>query len=587
MDMATVVQVQRVAAQGTFYGTSTEYGTPLQSVENGRKPKTGIRRRASTATSTRQAPTIPPKPGSIQSLRNGMKTPAVEAKQPAKLDKALPAIPRESTITIPLAISKSVAGFSPYLQHKHSSSLDSRPDESSVATSNVGTCCSQTKPPPSQQLHSPPNPTETFELLKPTVFESRNSPRAAQSPSTVSEISPLQISNLADSPPHLSWTPFDDFVVTPTSAAPSSPSRVPTSIKPLETSISSRNLSTPPSKNTPDPSQTPTIDDYDSGHDFPSPLLSATITQPMSPLSCPPPYFESEPTTALEQYSSFPNVGSKPSKLPLATDISPASPTPQKVAIRKKENRQTPTDILVDWRSSTSSDLDHHFPDDSLSATIDPAKEYHDLLAGLPPYSFTRPQSFVSFKSSRPTIMIPSTPRLSPPQQINLEKPLPIPDGADFAVDDMHLKPKIYHSHSDSNASATATILPSYTDPTPPVSPADEETARSLQLGKFPYEQPIDSSQSSNTILPAPPLRNPHYDCYTSHRHMVPSRNVLHAVACMTCGKEDAESRWKCSWCCLRACKECMPKLDAAGRGKVSRYGEGVLQRMLDSLAKT
>ena len=585
--MATVVQVHRPTAQNTYHDASTRHARTFQSNENGRRPKTGMRQPASTAMLTHHVPNIPPQTGAAQGLRGGLKTRTVRAKQPVKLDKELPAIPRDSTVTIPLAISKSVANFSPYLHHKHTSSLDSRPDESFVAIPSTG-AVSPTKNLSSQQLlqHAPQS-AESFELLKPTVFGSRDSPGPAQSPSTEPDASPIQASGLDDSLPYLSWTPLDDFIITPTSAAPPSPSRIDTAIKHLENVSSPRNFSIPPSINTPDLSRTPRTDDYEPTEGFPSPLALATSTQPLSPSSCPPPYFESEHTMVLKQYSFLPDLGSKSSQLQITGDIPSALLIPQKLSIQKKENRLTPKDIIADWRSSTSSDPDRHFYDDLPKATIDPAQDYRDVLAGLPPYTFNRPQSFISFKSSRPMIVIPKTSTISTTTPINLEKPLPIPTAADSPTDQIHLNSTIYHSHSDSNGSATATILPSYTDPTPPISPIDQETVRPSQFGKFPFEQPSDSFKSSKAILPAPPLKSSHFSCYTSHRNMVPSRNVLHPVACMTCGREDAESRWKCSWCCLRACKECMPKLDVAGRGMVSRNRECVLQSMLDSLAKT
>ncbi|MCJ1322616.1 hypothetical protein MMC15_007965 [Xylographa vitiligo] len=61
---------------------------------------------------------------------------------------------------------------------------------------------------------------------------------------------------------------------------------------------------------------------------------------------------------------------------------------------------------------------------------------------------------------------------------------------------------------------------------------------------------------------PAPPLTAIHYCCYQSHRHMNNSKNDIAQVPCMACKVDDKETRWKCSWCCLRICKRCMEVLE-------------------------
>lgn len=59
----------------------------------------------------------------------------------------------------------------------------------------------------------------------------------------------------------------------------------------------------------------------------------------------------------------------------------------------------------------------------------------------------------------------------------------------------------------------------------------------------------------------APPLTKVHRQCYHSHRPVKPSPNVKCPVPCMTCGVEGGKVRWKCQWCCLRICPECMERL--------------------------
>ncbi|CCD54077.1 hypothetical protein BofuT4_uP127770.1 [Botrytis cinerea T4] len=39
------------------------------------------------------------------------------------------------------------------------------------------------------------------------------------------------------------------------------------------------------------------------------------------------------------------------------------------------------------------------------------------------------------------------------------------------------------------------------------------------------------------------------------------SRNNLCPLQCQTCSKGDFEQQWKCTWCCLRVCSDCMAVL--------------------------
>ncbi|KAI4152065.1 MAG: hypothetical protein LQ340_003130 [Diploschistes diacapsis] len=56
--------------------------------------------------------------------------------------------------------------------------------------------------------------------------------------------------------------------------------------------------------------------------------------------------------------------------------------------------------------------------------------------------------------------------------------------------------------------------------------------------------------------LIAPELKPAHFSCYTQHRPLLLSSNVLAPVLCMTC-KHDSDQMWKCGWCCLRICSGC------------------------------
>jgi len=75
-----------------------------------------------------------------------------------------------------------------------------------------------------------------------------------------------------------------------------------------------------------------------------------------------------------------------------------------------------------------------------------------------------------------------------------------------------------------------------------------------------PPAAPLHTNLRTSTAVP--PLTLAHHHCYHSHRTMRLSRNVYASVPCMTCYQEDKEPRWKCSWCCLRICRQCLELLD-------------------------
>ncbi|DAA77621.1 TPA_exp: Uncharacterized protein A8136_6167 [Trichophyton benhamiae CBS 112371] len=55
-----------------------------------------------------------------------------------------------------------------------------------------------------------------------------------------------------------------------------------------------------------------------------------------------------------------------------------------------------------------------------------------------------------------------------------------------------------------------------------------------------------------------PPLTNSHFSCYHFHKTFARSSNVLYPLTCMTCLKADQEVRWRCTFCCLRICTDCL-----------------------------
>ena len=73
--------------------------------------------------------------------------------------------------------------------------------------------------------------------------------------------------------------------------------------------------------------------------------------------------------------------------------------------------------------------------------------------------------------------------------------------------------------------------------------------------------------------LIAPELKPSHFSCYTQHRPLLLSSNVMAPILCMTC-KQDSEQMWKCGWCCLRICTGCKGALGEV-RGNLKRMLAG------------
>ncbi|CAD6456052.1 8425489c-054a-4260-ab6b-52e2fac8d182-CDS [Sclerotinia trifoliorum] len=114
----------------------------------------------------------------------------------------------------------------------------------------------------------------------------------------------------------------------------------------------------------------------------------------------------------------------------------------------------------------------------------------------------------------------------------------------------------------------SASLSPSITSTTPTITtnPHSRQTSRtttsratSLSYSYFPLSP--SALPASATILEAPPITLQHINCFQSHRFMRRSRNNICPLQCQTCSKGDFEQQWKCTWCCLRVCGDCMAVL--------------------------
>ncbi|PGG96249.1 hypothetical protein GX51_07917 [Blastomyces parvus] len=71
-----------------------------------------------------------------------------------------------------------------------------------------------------------------------------------------------------------------------------------------------------------------------------------------------------------------------------------------------------------------------------------------------------------------------------------------------------------------------------------------------------------------------PPLTKIHFSCYQSHRYLAPSNNIVYPVPCMTCLNDDQLIRWRCTFCCLRICGDCMQTMQKCKRRSLKELME-------------
>lgn len=165
----------------------------------------------------------------------------------------------------------------------------------------------------------------------------------------------------------------------------------------------------------------------------------------------------------------------------------------------------------------------------------------------------------------------------SSPKVEEFDMALPTP----FQVTDVQYLPICAVSRSEPSTTTKA-ILDATNIPRPssPVSRQTSVLSSSRPPSSLSWDQHSSSQLSSsgslvrrphplfpiqsdlNLRVPAPPLQAIHFACYHSHKRMLCSRNIHHPLPCMACGVEDQKVRWRCVWCCLRICTECMDYLN-------------------------
>lgn len=150
---------------------------------------------------------------------------------------------------------------------------------------------------------------------------------------------------------------------------------------------------------------------------------------------------------------------------------------------------------------------------------------------------------------------------------------LPVPPGGEA--------PLVYPSLSVSAATSDhSTITQGTARPRSPpltsstLSPPPSSHAMSPPLSTATSSRPSTAnSQNPSSIyspftrqqipipITAPPVNLIHLNCYQSHRRVLKLPNKHYPVPCMICKVDNTEQRWKCAWCCLRVCTDCIDAL--------------------------
>ncbi|EGE84652.1 hypothetical protein BDDG_07597 [Blastomyces dermatitidis ATCC 18188] len=138
---------------------------------------------------------------------------------------------------------------------------------------------------------------------------------------------------------------------------------------------------------------------------------------------------------------------------------------------------------------------------------------------------------------------------------------------------------------SDASSSASATSINSssnsststqVTEPTvKSESQCDTPTVKIITPDSTPKddkEAPRKQPRLKKNLIP--PLTKIHFSCYQSHRYLSPSNNIIYPVPCMACLNDDQLIRWRCTFCCLRICGDCMQTMQKCKRRSLKELME-------------
>ena len=115
--------------------------------------------------------------------------------------------------------------------------------------------------------------------------------------------------------------------------------------------------------------------------------------------------------------------------------------------------------------------------------------------------------------------------------------------------------------HSPAPASLTLSPPSSSHALSPPLSGNSFSRPSSADSQKLSSIYSPFTRQQTPISIKAPPVNLTHFNCYQSHRRVFKLPNKYYPVPCMVCHADNSEQRWKCTWCCLRICTDCMDAL--------------------------
>ncbi|KAK2749774.1 hypothetical protein FQN55_003010 [Onygenales sp. PD_40] len=116
------------------------------------------------------------------------------------------------------------------------------------------------------------------------------------------------------------------------------------------------------------------------------------------------------------------------------------------------------------------------------------------------------------------------------------------------------------------------------TTPTKSELPTESESTSKVQEKKAAAVKQLSRPKKRDPLIP--PLTKVHFSCYQSHRYFASSNNALYPVPCMTCLKSDQQIRWRCTFCCLRICGECMQTIRKCERRSLKELMECLLREL-------
>ncbi|KAF3482087.1 uncharacterized protein GIQ15_04846 [Arthroderma uncinatum] len=234
------------------------------------------------------------------------------------------------------------------------------------------------------------------------------------------------------------------------------------------------------------------------------------------------------------------------SEVSILTVQLPAEPTSKALDTRQYTKLRFPSPIPPQQLRQ-----DNHHRNDYLKPSANPRGDYHQ---GMPRVR--------SREKLLPTPPGTPTQRYYRPRMQHIQPNRPSPRPISYVSSDSQ-RSDFHQQHENSSASSSPLSRT-------PVSASemDDTTISTVDSPVKATSQPKSdcaSDHSAHSVGPpkkveyhTPPLNKSHFSCYHFHRTFVRSSNVLYPLNCMTCLKSDQEVRWRCVFCCLRICGDCV-----------------------------